>query len=75
MELAHKEALIRQRAYALWEQEGRPDGREWDHWERASREIISVPRTVDAGAEIRLDATIPQRRGRKARAKGKGSLS
>jgi hypothetical protein len=35
------EAAIRQRAYAIWEEEGRPDGRERDHWERALREIVS----------------------------------
>jgi hypothetical protein len=25
----------RERAYAIWEQEGRPDGRHLDHWEQA----------------------------------------
>ena len=30
---------IRQRAHALWEQEGRPEGRQDEHWERACREI------------------------------------
>lgn len=33
------EILIRERAYAIWEQEGRPEGREWDHWFRAAGEI------------------------------------
>ena len=40
MEAARHESSIRQRAYAIWEEEGRPDGREWDHWERASRELL-----------------------------------
>ena len=40
MEAATPETAIRQRAYAIWEEEGRPDGREWDHWERALREIV-----------------------------------
>ena len=31
--------LISQRAYQLWEQEGRPEGRESEHWEQACREI------------------------------------
>ena len=39
MALAHQDARIRERAYALWEQEGRPQGREWDHWTRAAGEI------------------------------------
>ena len=33
-----REARVRDRAYALWESEGRPDGRERDHWEQAERE-------------------------------------
>ena len=34
-----KEELIRRRAYALWEKEGRPAGRHDDHWQRASKEM------------------------------------
>ncbi len=30
---------IRQRAQELWEQEGRPDGRQDEHWAKACREI------------------------------------
>ena len=30
---------IRQRAYEIWEREGRPEGREQDHWKLASEEI------------------------------------
>lgn len=30
---------IRERAYALWEEHGRPHGREHEHWEQARREI------------------------------------
>jgi hypothetical protein len=29
------EQLVRERAYLLWEQDGRPDGRANDHWKRA----------------------------------------
>jgi hypothetical protein len=29
---------IRRRAYAIWEEEGRPDGRDREHWARASAE-------------------------------------
>jgi hypothetical protein len=32
------EDRIRQRAYELWEQEGRPEGRDRHHWEQASGE-------------------------------------
>jgi hypothetical protein len=31
---------IAARAYAIWEQEGRPFGREIEHWLRAERELM-----------------------------------
>lgn len=34
------EQLVRERAYALWEQEGRPDGRAEDFWQRALDEHL-----------------------------------
>jgi Protein of unknown function (DUF2934) len=30
---------IRERAHRIWEEEGRPDGREAEHWHRASTEV------------------------------------
>ena len=33
-----RERRVRDRAYEIWEQEGRPSGRERDHWEQAERE-------------------------------------
>lgn len=30
---------VRERAYAIWEREGRPEGRHIDHWRQAAREI------------------------------------
>lgn len=48
MQLVQQESVIRERAYAIWEQEGRPDGREWDHWVRATREIIETPAVTAA---------------------------
>jgi hypothetical protein len=34
-----KEALIRDRAYAIWEAAGRPTGRDHEHWYQAAKEI------------------------------------
>jgi Protein of unknown function (DUF2934) len=34
-----REQQIRERAHQIWEEEGRPQGREREHWERAAREI------------------------------------
>jgi hypothetical protein len=36
MDLEHR---IRERAYAIWEAEGRVAGYEHDHWSRAEREL------------------------------------
>jgi len=36
---AAKEQVIRERAYAMWEEEGRPERRHLDHWLRAKAEI------------------------------------
>ncbi|WP_048708681.1 DUF2934 domain-containing protein [Microvirga massiliensis] len=37
------EQLIRERAYQLWEQEGRVDGRAEEHWHTARRELAARP--------------------------------
>ena len=34
-----REDRVRQRAYRLWEQAGRPHGRHEDHWHQASQEV------------------------------------
>ena len=34
-----KEQFIRERAYLIWDEEGRPEGRHLDHWLRAEAEI------------------------------------
>jgi Protein of unknown function (DUF2934) len=36
------EAAIRARAYEIWEQEGRPEGRHDLHWQRAYEAIVTV---------------------------------
>ncbi|MBO9127141.1 MULTISPECIES: DUF2934 domain-containing protein [unclassified Rhizobium] len=40
-----KDDWINQRAYALWEAEGRPDGRGGAHWQQAAREYQLLERT------------------------------
>ena len=35
------EARIRERAYQIWEREGRPDGKHLEHWRRAEQEVKS----------------------------------
>jgi hypothetical protein len=38
---------IRRRAYELWEQSGRPEGREKEHWDLACREIHASAENPD----------------------------
>jgi len=35
----HQEESIRRRAHQIWEDEGRPEGKEAEHWDRAAREV------------------------------------
>jgi len=43
---------IRVRAYAIWEQEGYPQGRSLDHWLRAEAEIAANAQSVKAKPAI-----------------------
>ena len=42
---------VEERAYVLWENEGRPHGRDLDHWRQAESEIMAAG---DAGAGSNL---------------------
>jgi hypothetical protein len=46
--LAERQQVIRERAYAIWEEEDRPDGKDVDHWVQAEAEIDSTPTTAEA---------------------------
>ena len=54
MQLDHEEA-IRGRAYALWQQDGRPEGKDLDHWLRAEAEVANERHVgvIDNGKFIR----------------------
>ena len=47
-----REARIRERAHAIWEAEGRPEGREQAHWERAIAEIAAGEIDADASGGV-----------------------
>ena len=51
--------MVRSRAYQIWENEGRPDGRDLWHWLEAERQIQS---DTGAGGDRRPRATPPSRR-------------
>ena len=52
-----EERAIRERAYFLWVDEGRPEGRALDHWERAHSEtqFVDEEKVLDG----QTDANIP----------------
>ena len=54
-----REQKIRERAHALWEQEGSPEGRHVEHWATAEREFDED----DAGAAANSSSAISHRDG------------
>jgi hypothetical protein len=59
------EAEIARRAYALWEEEGRPDGRDLDHWWRAAAEIGSVPSSAPVAIHEAVSVSPPKKTSRR----------
>ena len=57
MHMAQVETWIRERAYAIWELEGRPQDCERQHWEQATRDVMS--RNNGASAESMALAAKP----------------
>ncbi|TPI10967.1 DUF2934 domain-containing protein [Mesorhizobium sp. B4-1-3] len=44
-----REERIRQRAHEIWEREGRPEGRQQEHWDQAVQEIESEGSEAERG--------------------------
>jgi hypothetical protein len=70
----YQEATVRERAYAIWEQEGRPDGREFHHWERAIHEIRALPRAVEPARAAAAKAAPAKKAPAKARGRIRAAL-
>jgi Protein of unknown function (DUF2934) len=47
-----KEALVAKRAYEIWEQAGRPHGRDREHWLQAASEIEQTAAMVNGDAPV-----------------------
>jgi Protein of unknown function (DUF2934) len=64
------ERQVRERAYQIWEQEGRVHGRDEQHWHRAKLELTSVqePAAVIEAAGIAAEPVKKGRRTAKAKA-------
>jgi hypothetical protein len=58
-----KEARIRERAYDIWVREGRPHGRDAEHWQKAVAEITAesgaVADRAAAGSKPRTETPEP----------------
>ena len=52
MKAVHED-LIRQRAYAIWEQSGRLHGLDRVHWEQAERELLDAAPAIKAKALVK----------------------
>ena len=57
MSMTQIDALIRERAYAIWEREGRPEGRERQHWEQAAREVLATGQAQKPSAKPKAAKT------------------
>ncbi|MEW6630025.1 MAG: DUF2934 domain-containing protein [Pseudomonadota bacterium] len=44
-----REERIKQRAHEIWEREGRPDGRQQEHWDQAVQEIETEGSEAERG--------------------------
>lgn len=62
------EQVIRERAYAIWQSQGCPDGRELDHWLAAEHELGAAGGRKASPAARKRAAATPKR---KAAPKGK----
>ena len=64
-----REEQVRQRAHEIWEREGRPEGREQQHWYQALEEIaVEEDGSLSAAGEEDPEPFLPCRRGPSANA-------
>lgn len=52
--LEPRDEWIKKRAYAIWEEEGYPSGRDTMHWEQANSERIALEKS--AGKDVKIGA-------------------
>jgi hypothetical protein len=48
------ELQVRNRAYEIWESEGRPDGCDFEHWTRAKLELIPLANAEEMPAKAEV---------------------
>ncbi len=61
MNLEGLDERIRRRAYEIWEESGRPEGMESQHWEQAAREIAASAAKQPSDGASHDTAATPQK--------------
>ena len=54
--LESRDEWIKKRAYAIWEEEGYPSGRDVTHWQQASSERIALEKSVGKESKLGIKA-------------------
>lgn len=67
--MTDNEEKHRERAHKIWEEEGRPEGRHLDHWQRAEKRHQETEQEVDRSSSPKQDVLQP------VESKGKKSAS
>jgi hypothetical protein len=52
------EQRVRERAYRIWEREGRPDGKSVEHWMQAEAEIVAEEQGLEQEAELESEGVV-----------------
>ena len=52
-------ATVERRAYQIWENEGRPDGKHLDHWDQATPDLMPKPKRAARAASKTKATTWP----------------
>jgi hypothetical protein len=52
------EQRVRERAYQIWEREGRPEGKSDECWRRAQAEIAAEESEADLEAKLEQDGAV-----------------
>jgi len=61
----------RERAYRIWEEEGRPEGRHLDHWQRAEEQHERTEQETDKSEDLKSNGSGPHDRKEKKTTRAK----
>ena len=49
---------VRERAYEIWQQEGRPQGKAVEHWLRAEAEVAAEEKGLETEVELEAEGVV-----------------